>query len=76
MVSYHSHTKSPVAYGKSIKVGPPPNTQAFGNLPIVPVGWLGITPLVVGDTKTFVKSSQETFLISLVGVEVSSGTGC
>jgi hypothetical protein len=76
MVSYHTRTKCFTTYGEGIKVGPPPNTQAFSNLPVVPVGWLGISPLVVGDTKTFIKSSQETFLISLVGVEVPSGTGC
>ena len=63
------------AYGESVKVGPPPNTQAFGNLPIVPLGRLGISTLVVGNAKTFVKSSQEAFLVSLVGVEVSTGTG-
>jgi len=64
-----------IAHRKGIEVGPPPDTQAFGNLPIVPLGRLGISTLVVGNAKTFVKSSQETFLVSLVGVEVSSRTG-
>jgi hypothetical protein len=59
-------------YGKSIKVGPPPDTQAFRNLPIA-VGRFDISPLAIRDTKAFVKSSQETFLIGLAGVEISSG---
>jgi hypothetical protein len=61
-------------HGKSIKVGPPPDRQAFGDLPITP-GWLGISALAVGDTETFIESGEETFLIGLAWIEVSSGTG-
>jgi hypothetical protein len=59
-------------HGKSIKVGPPPNTQAFSNLPIA-MSRLDISSLAIGDTEAFVKSSQETFLVGLAGIEVSSG---
>jgi len=58
-------------HGKSVKVGPPPNTQAFGDLPIAMSG-LDISPLTVGDTEAFVKSSQKTILVGLAGVKVSS----
>jgi hypothetical protein len=59
-------------HGKSIKVGPPPNTQAFSNLPVAMSG-LSISPLAIWDTKTFIESGQETFLVGLTGIEVSSG---
>lgn len=59
-------------HGKSIKVGPPPDTQAFSNLPITMSG-LDIPPLAVGDTKTFIESGQETFLVGFAGIEISSG---
>jgi hypothetical protein len=60
-------------HGKSIKVGPPPNTQAFSNLPIA-MSRLDISPLAIGDTEAFIESGQETFLVGLAGIEVSSGT--
>jgi len=60
-------------HGKGIKVGPPPNTQAFSNLPIAMSG-LDISPLAIRDTKAFIESGQETFLVGLAGIEVSSGT--
>ena len=59
-------------HGEGIKVGPPPNPHAFGNLPL-PMSGLDIPPLAVGDTKTFIESGQETFLVGLAGIEVSSG---
>jgi hypothetical protein len=59
-------------HGKSIKVGPPPNTQAFSNLPIA-MSRLDISPLAIGDTKTFIESGQEAILVGLAWVEVSSG---
>jgi hypothetical protein len=59
-------------HGKSIKVGPPPNTQAFSNLPIA-MSRLDISPLAIGNTKALIESGQETFLVGLAGVEVSSG---
>jgi len=34
---------------------------------------LDIPPLAVGDTKTFIESGQETFLVGLAGIEISSG---
>jgi len=60
-------------HGKGIKVGSPPNTQAFSNLPIA-VSVFHVSPLAIGDTKAFVKSGQEAILIGLAGVEISSGT--
>ena len=60
-------------HGKSIKVRPPPDTQAFSDLPII-VGWLDVSPFTVGNTKTFIESDQETFLVGLAGIEVPSGT--
>jgi hypothetical protein len=59
-------------HGKSIKVGPPPNTQAFSNLPIA-MSRLDISPLAIVDTKTFIESGQEAILVGLAWVEVSSG---
>jgi len=59
-------------HGKCIKIGPPPNTQAFSNLPIAMSG-LDISALAVRDTKTFIESGQEAFLVGLAGIEISSG---
>jgi len=38
------------------------------------VGWLDVSPFTVGNTKTFIESDQETFLVGLAGIEVPSGT--
>ena len=35
---------------------------------------LDVSPLAIGDAKTFIESGQETFLVGLAGVEISSGT--
>jgi hypothetical protein len=67
-----SSMKRKRTHGKSIKVRPPPNTQTFSNLPIA-MSRLDISPLAIGDTKAFIESGQETFLIGLAGIEVSSG---
>jgi hypothetical protein len=60
---------------KSIHVGPPPGTKTLGDLPVLTIVRLDIAAFVVGDTEAFVESGDEAFLVGLVRVEVSSGTG-
>jgi hypothetical protein len=68
-----ARTREGWTHGKSVKIGPPPDTQAFSNLPIAMSGF-SITSIFVGYPKTFIESGQKTFLVGLAWIEVSSGT--
>lgn len=62
-------------YSKGVKVWPPPDTEAFVDLPINTIVRLDITTFVVGYTEAFVESGDESFLIGLVRVKVPTGPG-
>jgi hypothetical protein len=64
---------------KGIKIGAPPNAQAVFDLPI----FLGDMILVAAGgligcerfTELFLKAKKEAFLVTLSGIEVTSGPG-
>jgi hypothetical protein len=62
-------------YSKGVKVRPPPDTEAFVDLPINTIVRLDITTFVVGYTEALVKSGDESFLVGFVRVKVPAGAG-